>query len=416
MVDFDKKVNDIFTLNTITGYSRWQNREYTYISPAITGYPYQWLWDTMFHAIVLSHYDNKRAKEEIRTFFLAQLENGFLPHIIFWNDTATIPLWARLLSRKYNQIHFTDITQPPMAAIAVEYIYNKDKDIKYVKEILPKLDKFHKFLLRERDPYSTGLLSIISVDESGMDELPIFQYAAGLKSNNFLLFHFFNRKADILNKYFKYDIKKIFQLDYFIIKEVLFNTIFIEANYSLSRLYLAINKPQDAEFYKQKAEQALQQLIALCWDEKDEIFFSIYSKRNRKIPIKTVASLVPLYIKSLKKEYADALVQKHIVNKDEFLLPYPFPSVAKDEIFHQPNAQPFYWLKALWRGPVWINTNWLIIKGLYRHGYTSLAQTVIGRSMHLIEQQGFREYYNPVTGLGYGKNNFTWPALMLDLI
>ena len=46
-----KKAKEIFTLNTISGYSKWKDTDYKFIAPANKEYVYQWLWDTGFHAI-----------------------------------------------------------------------------------------------------------------------------------------------------------------------------------------------------------------------------------------------------------------------------------------------------------------------------------------------------------------------------
>ena len=34
----------------------------------------------------------------------------------------------------------------------------------------------------------------------------------------------------------------------------------------------------------------------------------------------------------------------------------------------------------------------------------------------LIEKSGFREYYNPNTGKGYGAMDFTWSGLVVDMM
>ncbi|MGI8419190.1 MAG: amylo-alpha-1,6-glucosidase [Candidatus Levyibacteriota bacterium] len=410
------QAREIFKTNVVEGYSDWKKTSYRYIAPAKKGYPYQWLWDTGFQAIVLSHFDTNWAKNEIRNLLLVQDLDGFLPHVIFWDETMHTPLWASMLSRDNLHVHTTNITQPPVLAIAIEEIYKRDKDKKFLKEVLPKIGKYHRYLLEMRDPDKTHLLSIISADESGMDELPIFQYAAGLKTNNVFLFHFYNRKADILNKFNRYDIKKILEKDYFTLKEPFFNVIFIEACKSLSRLYLQIDNKTEAEYFKKQANKAMDALIALCWDTEENIFYPTYSKNNLKIPIKTIVSLAPLFLSDLDKQYVDLLVQKHLLNTEEFWLPYPLASVAKSEVFFDPSKLPFYWVKALWRGPVWLNANWLIIKGLQKHGYDTIADQIIKKSAKLVAAEGFREYYNPFTGSGYGKENFGWSTLLLDLL
>ncbi|WP_439673173.1 hypothetical protein [Cupriavidus necator] len=33
-----------------------------------------------------------------------------------------------------------------------------------------------------------------------------------------------------------------------------------------------------------------------------------------------------------------------------------------------------------------------------------------------IERSGFREYYNPFSGEGYGAKDFTWSGLVIDMV
>ena len=72
--------------------------------------------------------------------------------------------------------------------------------------------------------------------------------------------------------------------------------------------------------------------------------------------------------------------------------------------------------KLVWRGPVWMNSNWYVSRGLRRHGHVDLARRIEDRSAALIEQSGFREYYHPVTGEGNGAYDFSWTALALDML
>ena len=45
--------------------------------PSPTTYPFQWFWDSCFHAIVRAHFDVERAKEELRSPLAWQRDDGF---------------------------------------------------------------------------------------------------------------------------------------------------------------------------------------------------------------------------------------------------------------------------------------------------------------------------------------------------
>src|SRR5215472_11862110 len=44
-------------------------------------YPWQWLWDSCFHAIAWSALGDARCATELESLFSLQLPNGFLPHM-----------------------------------------------------------------------------------------------------------------------------------------------------------------------------------------------------------------------------------------------------------------------------------------------------------------------------------------------
>jgi neutral trehalase len=75
-----------------------------------------------------------------------------------------------------------------------------------------------------------------------------------------------------------------------------------------------------------------------------------------------------------------------------------------------------------WRGPIWINVNWMLYNGLKRYGFDQLAQQVKSDSLQLVERTGFYEYFDPRADKadqdrGLGGNYFSWTAaLYLDFI
>ena len=46
---------------------------------------------------------------------------------------------------------------------------------------------------------------------------------------------------------------------------------------------------------------------------------------------------------------------------------------------------------------------------------TQIADEIYRSSLALVRKSGFREYYNPFTGEGYGAKDFTWGGLVLDM-
>ena len=81
----------------------------------------------------------------------------------------------------------------------------------------------------------------------------------------------------------------------------------------------------------------------------------------------------------------------------------------------KPNYKKFE-EKRYWRGPVWINCNWIIYQGL-KNKDKKFANKIKEKTINLIKKNGFFEYYSFKTGKAFGASNFSWTAsLFLDLV
>jgi hypothetical protein len=68
---------------------------YDYTCPSPDTYPFQWNWDSAFHAIALARADPRRAQVELGTLFAALQPSGFLPHIVLWQHELRAPSYYR---------------------------------------------------------------------------------------------------------------------------------------------------------------------------------------------------------------------------------------------------------------------------------------------------------------------------------
>ncbi len=154
-----------------------------------------------------------------------------------------------------------------------------------------------------------------------------------------------------------------------------------------------------------------------CYDHKTGLFYDLAGLREEQMQVSTVSSLMPILLSDLPREMVESLV-RHLSDPKEYAAAFPVPSIALNEALYMKPSEGREALdsKLLWRGPSWINTNWYIARGLRRHGYTDLARTIEDRSAVLIERGGFREYYDPYTGEGFGAHHFSWTALVLNML
>lgn len=416
----------------------------TFTVPSPSLYPHQWLWDSSFAAIGWAHIDTDRAQQEIFSLFHAQWHNGMIPHMIFnmspkyAQDRAAWRSWVSAQSP--NDVATSGITQPPIIAEAVWRIgaqIDAPHRIAFFKKVLPKLIKYHMWLYTERDPHQEGLALQIHPYETGFDNTPPWMsqlhehsrpwwIATIEKMHIDTLINVARRDTrslpakqrmrnidaliiwDVIRRLRRkhYDIEKILHRSLFAIEDVAFNSIFIRNNTILRDIakVARIKLPSELLENMTRSEQKLEDL----WDEQFSTYFSRDFITNRLIREPTIASILPLYAGTIKKDRADKLV-KLLMNNRVFWLEYPVPSVPRNvRTFDQ---------ERYWQGPTWINTNWLLIDGLGRMGYTDEAAALKTKTIELLSEHNIWEYYNPITGQGLGSADFSWSAALgIDLL
>ena len=405
--ELELAAQDILLGNLRRGTAEWNGQEYSFVVPSLTGYPFQWFWDSCFHAIALIHIDLNQAKAELDTLMSAALTNGFIPHIIFWETEKRDYFLSRNLVATINP-NFSSTIQPPILAYAVERVYHATGDEAFLQRSLPVLVKYYRWLKENRDPDGDGLLAIIQPEEAGTDCSPKYDEILGLTdlSNKGFI--------EALNKiYSSYELIRsdetgMLNADVFHVEDVLVNSIYALGLQSLARLLG--NSIESLEF-RDDASKTMESLVNKCWDVDTEAFLDLNGLQEIPNRTVTISSLMPIILPDLSPDIVKRLVEKWIISEDHFWLPYPLPSVpASNSKFIPGDPHGF-----IWRGPSWINTNWFITKGLKLHGYQELADDISAKSLACIQKSGFREYYNPYTGEGLGAKNFGWSTLILDM-
>ena len=405
--ELELAAQDILLGNLRRGTAEWNGQEYSFVVPSLTGYPFQWFWDSCFHAIALIYIDLNQAKAELDTLMSAALTNGFIPHIIFWESEKRDYFLSRNLVATINP-NFSSTIQPPILAYAVERVYHATGDEAFLQRSLPVLVKYYRWLKENRDPDGDGLLAIIQPEEAGTDCSPKYDEILGLTdlSNKGFI--------EALNKiYSSYELIRsdetgMLNVDVFHVEDVLVNSIYALGLQSLARLLR--NSIESLEF-RDDASKTMESLVNKCWDVDTEAFLDLNGLQEIPNRTVTISSLMPIILPDLSPDIVKRLVEKWIISEDHFWLPYPLPSVpASNSKFIPGDPHGF-----IWRGPSWINTNWFITKGLKLHGYQELADDISAKSLACIQQSGFREYYNPYTGEGLGAKNFGWSTLILDM-
>lgn len=413
--ELKEKVRNLMFDNIKAGLSPYLKKHYCYVMPSPGNYPFQWWWDTCFNVFILCALDEiALAKQNLLSLFKMQKKNGFVGHMIFWEsllprDKLNIlqgpPVWDQL------RPHMSSLIQPPLVAQSLLRIYQKSKDDELLMELLPKIKKYFHWLSVNRDFDGDGLLSIISAFESGIDWKASFDELLGNKSKKTSQLYFWkNISVDFRNFLYGYKLKKIYKANIFIVKETLFNTMYVQDLRALAKL-CRIAGDKDEEKYETLAHKAASRMIEIMYDEESAAFYDVYGPGNKKLKTLTFTIALPILMKEVSKKIAHEILMRHFLNEEEFKLPYPIPSVAKSEPAFHP-----YESKFLWRGPTWTVVNWFLYHSFIANGFEKEAKHLFQSIKDLVEKNGFREYYNPFTGKGYGAKDFTWSGLVVDMM
>ncbi len=413
-----------------------QNDTGGFIKPSPKQYPHQWNWDAALIALGLATFDLPRAQEEVRTLLAGQWRDGMVPHILYHGGASdyfpTPDFWETQGSPDAPQLPTSGLTQPPVLATAVRAIFDRSKEmeaaLEFVREVYPKLLRWHRWFYTARDPNRTGLVALIHPWESGMDNSTRWMEAlARINPTGVPAYtrrdqaHVAADERPVAGDYQRFvyliglfrdrawNAEALFNDSPFLIQDTLTNAILHRANEDLLALAELLGEDTgEVEGWLGRTRAAFDHL----WDEAAGLYFDFDLRANARVHENTCATFIPLYAGLASDAQAARLVETHLLNPDEYApnvyTRFFLPSAAKNSLYFEP--------KRYWRGPVWLNINWLVVQGLRRYGYTELAQRIAGDTLALVEGGGFAEYYDPRDGSPCGARDFSWSAaLVLEL-
>jgi hypothetical protein len=372
-----------------------------YTCPDAHKYPDQFFWDSCFHALSWSRFDPSRAMRELRSLAAAQLPSGMIGHTKFWYGPCR-PSRAFTYNLLQTDSLETSTIQPPLLAWVWAEVAERAGDAQFAEEGRDVLTRFHAFLDRSRTA-PDGLIGILQPDETGLDATPAYDLPLGWRSHpklGFLALQHFNRSR-------KFDYRRVVADGGFHATDVLVNTAWILGWEGLARLGVAAAD--------RRAEELTAALVARLYDEKRGLFFA-EGPSGERLNVSTWAGLAPLALPHLPVDICSRIVDEHLLSPEHFWLPCPIPSTAASEASFIPGEDRYLWIERYWRGPTWPFTPWFILRGLLRLERDAEAAHLVDRTTALVRQSGFREYFNPMTGQGFGAKRFGVSSIAVEIV
>ncbi len=249
-------------------------------------------WDSFFQGMLASIEDPEGGKETIRTILKQQTPIGIVPNVALGNDSTQ---------------NSNDRSQPPVGAICVWKMHQYHPDINFLKEVYPKLLKWHNWWfeirpengLPYRDGNQNGLLEWgteigtslqFAKYESGQDNSPMFD--------------------DVRMNEKSYTI----ELD----------MAGLSGLWAADALYLsfiadAIGKTEEAQTLRKQAEDMNRRINEILWNEETGMYCNKYwDEYSRKPKVESFKNIsVKAMNNSIRLSYQDTLGNEIIKNPNK---------------------------------------------------------------------------------------------------
>lgn len=300
-----------------------------------------WLWDSVFHAIGWRQLDPMLARDAIDAVLDIQRADGFVAHRA--DPTGCSP-----------------ITQPPVLALGVRLVYDMLPDRDWLAVCFPRLAAAVEWDLANRDSDGAGLAEwFIEGDpfcrsgESGMDNSPRFDRATRLDAVDFNAF------------------------------------LALECEL-LAGFATELGRAAEARHWAARHARLCELIRERLWSTEHGFFVDYDVDAGGPSPVLASSGFLPLICGAATPAQA-AQLAAHLRDPAMFGTPLPVPSIAACDSAH--------YAKDMWRGPVWVNINWLIARGLDRYGLhtdaTDLRRRTCAEIERCCEQYGtFFEFFD----------------------
>jgi hypothetical protein len=311
------------------------------VAPSKAHYVGAWQWDNYFHALAFRYTDPRLASDQIQFMLDHQLPDGMIPDAVYDEGTITrleIPITAA-------------VTKPPIVAWVAMHVYNQTGDLAMLRDIYEPLVRWNSWWFGLNDDDADGIVQYSHPFSSGLDDSPLWDVGMPVEAVD-------------LNTYL------CLQME------------------SLGKMAHVLGRMREATFWRSRADALGRRIIEHFYDEQAGLFWSQHE--HTPIRILTPFSLYPLWTRRMPPAITEQLIN-HLRNPQTFWTNHPLPTVAVND--------PHYNPQQMWRGPVWININYIFVEALQRINQPALAHDLAERTLRLVMgQDDIYEYYHPGTG------------------
>jgi glycogen debranching enzyme len=184
---------------------------------------------------------------------------------------------------------------------------------------------------------------------------------------------------------------------------------------ALEKMAKALHLDAEAREWKKDYRQRTALINKTFWDPETQFYYNVdkrthdFSYKNKDdLKRKEIIGFLPLWAGVANKKQAAALV-KELTDTSSFWRRYGVPSLAADD--------PYYNPRGYWNGPVWIQWDYLIERGLLDYGYKSIARDLVHKVADnmlevLKKDHELWEFYDPDSVWGGYHRAYIWAGII----
>jgi hypothetical protein len=376
-------VRELRALVEATMRAQWMTEGYT--APNNNVYPWQWLWDSCFHAVIwLELGEPDRARVEVDHALAVQDGTGFVPHMNYERGPDThADFWGRRGA--------SSITQPPMYGHALAECARRGEPVPGA--LLERARRGLEFLLRRRARHlPSGLVVLAHPWESGADDSPRWDDLCpeGISRETW-----YRRKGELVASIVRDDAGAPVANPACVVGSVGFNALIAFNVYELLSLV-------DDERLRRDADELVTFLDGR-WDDEHGSWIDAGATEHGSGRVRTLDALLPLLVTRDERARARALTA--LVDHEHHGALFGPCGVHRGEAVFSPDTY--------WRGPTWPQLDYLFWLGARRAGRHATATALARQTVAGALRSGLAEYWEPDTGRGLGAIPQSWTGLAL---
>jgi hypothetical protein len=360
--------------------AHWRADGYTV--PNADVYPWQWLWDSCFHALVWAELGRAdRAVAELQSVLSDQDASGFVPHVRYVDRPEH-------LSRFWGRPATSSITQPPMYGHAVAELIRRGVEVP--DDLLDRAERGLRFLLDRRARTPDGVITVVHPWETGCDDSPRWDHWC---LPTWDTARWYDVKGELLDG-----------VERSRSGAPLANPSFGAGSIGFSAL-VAWNAAELASVTGDRALAtsglAVAHAVEARWDAALGTWVDAGPSAGTSGRVRTLDALLGALLPG--DHAAEALEQA--VDDDAFGGRFGPPAVHR--------AEPSYAPGTYWRGSAWPQLTYLLWCAARRSGLDAVADGLADRLVAGAVTSGLAEHWNPDTGAPLGAAPQSWSGLAL---